>query len=349
MHKKNIRSFDIVVLTRQLATSLHAGIPLAQVFQILIESFSAHPSLKQLLRVIARDIQSGSTLAAALKKHPQYFNALYCGLVAAGEQSGALDILFLRLATYLEKMTSLKRKLLKALLYPSLILIVAGVVCSILLIFVVPQFETVFHNAGTDLPWFTKGVISVSHFLGQYVWFILFCLVGVSFVFYTAKKRSAWFSHRYDSQILKLPVTGKILHKVIAARFSRTLATLFVAGVPLIDALNKVATVSGNHVYEKGILNIRNHVATGNKIVQAMHRARLFPALMVQMVAIGEESGKLDDMLHRVAEMYEEEVDQLVDGLSQLLEPLLILVLGIFVGGLVIALYLPIFQLGGVF
>lgn len=346
--KKSIQSSDIVVLTRQLATTLHAGIPLVQVFQILTESFSTHSPVKQLLRIIARDVQSGSTLTTALKKHPKYFNLLYCALVAAGEQSGALDTLFLRLATYLEKMASLKRKLLKALLYPSMILVVASVVCSILLIFVVPQFEAVFHNAGTDLPWFTKSVISSSHFLGQNVWLVLFCLVCIPFVFYTAKKRSKGFSDYCDSQILKLPVTGKILHKVIAARFGRTLATLFAAGVPLIDALNKVATVSQNHVYEKAVLNIRDHVAMGGKIVHAMHRVHLFPTLMVQMVAIGEECGKLDDMLHHAAEIYEEEVDQLVDGLSHLLEPLLILVLGIFVGGLVIALYLPIFQLGGV-
>lgn len=348
-HKKPIRSFDIVVLTRQLATTLTAGIPLVQAFQILIESFSSHPHMKQLLRTIAGDVQGGSTLTTALKRHPQYFNSLYCGLVAAGEQSGTLDTLFLRLAIYLEKMASLKRKVLKAFFYPTLIMVIAFMVCGVLLIFVVPQFEQVFHSAGIDLPWFTEGVISVSHFLGQYAWLIIPCLVGIPFVVYTAKKRFVLFSNYWDKQVLKLPILGGIFHKVITARLGRTLATLFAAGIPLIDALNKVAKVSGNHVYEKAVLRIRDQVATGSKIVQAMRSVRLFPTLMVQMVAIGEDSGKLDDMLNRVATIYEEEVDQLVDGLSRLLEPLLILILGVFVGGLVVALYLPVFQLGGVF
>lgn len=347
--EKSIKSADITIFTRQLATMLGAGIPLIQAFQILIEGLSNHPLLKQLLSAIEVDVEAGCPFATALGKYPRHFDNLYCGLVAAGEQSGSLDSMLTRLTTYLEKTQSLKNKVKKAMYYPAIIILVAFIVCTILLVFAVPQFEQVFKSVGAGLPLFTQLVINVSHFFGKYWWLIVPGLVGLPFAIYYQKKRSPRFSNFLDKFSLKIPILGKILQKEITARTARTLATLFAAGVPLVDAFEGVALATGNHEYEKAVLCIRDEVAKGGKIHHAARTTGRFPNMMVQMVAIGEESGTLDGMLNKAAVIYEEEVDTLVEGLSSLLEPVIIVVLGIFVGSLVVAMYLPIFKLGSVF
>lgn len=344
-----IKAADITTLTRQLATMLGAGIPLIQAFQILKEGLSHHPLLKQLLSSIEVDVEAGSSFTTALRKYPKYFDNLYCGLVAAGEQSGSLDGMLARLATYLEKTQSLKNKVKKALFYPAIVILVAFIVCTILLVFAVPQFEKVFKSAGAELPLFTQLVINVSHFFGAYWWILIPTVLGLPFAIYYQKKRSRRFSNYLDKISLKIPILGDILQKAITARTARTLATLFAAGVPLVEAFEGVALATGNNEYEKAVLSVRDEVAKGGKIHHAIRATGRFPTMMVQMVAIGEESGTLDSMLNKAAAIYEEEVDTLVEGLSSLLEPIIIVVLGVFVGSLVIAMYLPIFKLGSVF
>ena len=338
---------DIALVTRQIATMLMAGVPLIQAIE-MIGSGSANKSVAKLMESIGDEIKAGQPLNQALRKHPRYFDDLYCDLVASGEQSGALDKIFDRVALYKEKSEALKSKIKKAMFYPIAVMVVALIVTSILLIFVVPQFQDIFSGFGAELPSFTLFVIGISEFMQEYWWMILVALVGFGFAFKEAKFRSLKLRDATDRAILKLPVIGMILNKAAVARYARTLSTTFAAGVPLVDALDSAAGASGNAVYRYAILDIKAEVSSGNQMNWAMRNSKIFPDMVIQMVAIGEESGSLDGMLAKVATIYEQEVDDAVDGLSSLLEPLIMAVLGVLVGGLIIAMYLPIFQLGSV-
>lgn len=304
--------------------------------------------MKELVQQIRTDVASGSGFAPAIRKHPRYFDDLFCNLVDSGEQSGALETLLDRIATYKEKTEALKAKIKKAMTYPAAVVVVAIVVTGILLIKVVPQFAETFSSFGADLPAFTLFVLSISNFV-QKAWFII--LVGIIAGFFIIKElhhRSPGFRKTLDKTSLKIPIIGKIIYNSILARYARTLSTTFAAGVPLIESLNSVAGATGNSVYEKHVLDIRDNVATGIQLNEAMRATKMFPSMMLQMTAIGEESGSLDDMLDKVATYHEGVVDDMVDNLTSLLEPLIMCVLGVLVGGLLIAMYLPIFQLGKV-
>lgn len=338
---------DIAVFSRQLATMLDSGVPLVQAFEIIGRGHEK-PAMQDLLLGIKADIEGGTSLSEALAKHPLHFDALYCNLVQAGEQAGVLDTLLDKIATYKEKTESLKKKIKKALFYPAAVILVAFIVTAILLIFVVPQFESLFQGFGADLPVFTLFVLNLSNTLQDNGLFYLAGLIGVVVAFIQTKKRSRKFQEMLDRLALRLPVIGDILNKAAYARYARTLATMFAAGVPLVEALQSVAGATGNVVYENAVLGIRDEVASGQQLQLSMRSVNLFPNMMVQMVAIGEEAGSLDTMLDKVADFYEEEVDNAVDALSSLLEPLIMAVLGVLVGGLVIAMYLPIFKLGSV-
>jgi type IV pilus assembly protein PilC len=345
--RKKITPGDIAVFSRQLATMLDSGVPLVQGFDIIGRGHE-NPAMQELLMGIKADIEGGTSLSEALAKHPLYFDALYCNLVTAGEQAGVLDTLLDKIATYKEKTESIKKKIKKAMFYPAAVMVVAFVVTAILLIFVVPQFESLFKGFGADLPAFTVFVLNLSEAFQQY-WYMIFggiAAVGVAFV--QGKRRSPAFNHFLDRLSLRLPIVGNILTKAAYARFARTLATMFAAGVPLVEALESVAGATGNIVYEKAVLAMRDQVSSGQQLQLTMKQTNLFPNMMVQMVAIGEEAGSLDTMLSKVADFYEEEVDNAIDSLSSLLEPLIMAILGILVGGLVIAMYLPIFKLGSV-
>lgn len=345
--KQKITTKDIAVFARQLATMMAAGVPMVQAFDIVGRGHS-NPAMQDLILSIKNDIESGTTLAAALRKHPLYFDDLFCNLVEAGEQAGVLETLLDKIATYKEKTESLKAKIKKALFYPAAVIVVAIVVTAIIMIFVVPQFEDLFSSFGADLPAFTQLVISMSKFVSAWWWAILLGLGVFAVIVSNIWKRSPKFRETVDTLMLKMPVIGNILHKAALARFCRTTATMFAAGVPLVEALQSVAGATGSAVYEKAVLAMRDDVATGQSLQLTMRQQGLFPHMVIQMVAIGEESGALDDMLSKAADFYEEEVDNAVDALSSLLEPLIMAVLGVLVGGLVIALYLPIFQLGNV-
>lgn len=343
--KKEISSRDITIVTRQLATMLSAGIPLVQAFELTIRGQN-NLGVQNLLSAIKADVEGGSPFADAIAKHPRYFNELYCNLVRAGEQSGSLDIMLTRIATYKEKMESLMAKIRKALVYPAAVIAVAFIVTTILLVFVVPQFEALFKGFGADLPALTKVVIQLSDFFKQY-WIMMFGIIGASiWGLIKAKQKVPAVAHNIDRLLLRLPIIGGILEKAIIARYARTLATTFSAGLPLVDALKAVAGAAGNIVYGNAILNICEGVTTGQQLQLSMQTTQLFPPMVIQMVAIGEESGTLELMLSKVADFYEEEVDNAVDSLSSLLEPLILVILGVLVGGLVIAMYLPIFKLG---
>lgn len=344
---KKIKPLDIAVFTRQMATMMRAGVPLVQSFDIVAEGLE-NPSMKELLQHIRTDVASGSGFATALRKHPRYFDDLFCNLVDSGEQSGALETLLDRIATYKEKTEALKAKIKKALTYPIAVVVVAIIVSVVLLIKVVPQFAETFSGFGADLPAFTLFVLSISTFM-QETWFIMLVIfIGVFFGVKEIHHRSPGFRKTVDKTSLKIPIVGKILYNSILARYARTLSTTFAAGVPLIDSLESVAGSTGNVVYEKAVLEIRESVATGIQLNQAMRSTNLFPSMMLQMTAIGEESGSLDDMLEKVATYHEGVVDDMVDNLTSLLEPMIMSVLGVLVGGLLIAMYLPIFQLGNV-
>jgi type IV pilus assembly protein PilC len=344
---KKIIAKDIALFARQLATMMSAGVPLVQAFDIIGRGHE-NPSMQDLIMAVKADVESGTSLADSLGKHPLHFDALFCNLVSAGEQSGALETLLDKIATYKEKTEAIKGKIKKALFYPTAVLIVAFIVTAILLLFVVPQFQELFRGFGADLPAFTLLVIKLSEIL-QAWWWAIFGGIGLAvYAIIEGNKRSPSFHRTLDLISLKIPVIGEILRKSAIARFARTLATMFAAGVPLVEALESVAGATGNALYEEATLRIKDEVATGTQMQQTMRQTDLFPNMVVQMVAIGEESGSLDDMLGKVADFYEEEVDNLVDGLSSLLEPLIMAVLGVVVGGLVIAMYLPIFKLGAV-
>ena len=343
----SVSPMDIAMFSRQLATMLAAGIPLVQAFEIVGVGHEK-PAMQKLILDIKLNIEGGSSLHESLAKHPLYFDDLYVNLVEAGEQAGALESLLDKVATYKEKTEALKKKIQKALFYPAAVLAVAVIVTLILLLFVIPQFEELFKGFGADLPAFTRMVIEVSRFVQHQGWWMGTIVAGGIVTFAYFKKRSRAMRHVLDRMMLKLPVVGPILVKAAIARYARTLATMFSAGVPLVEAMESVAGATGNIVYEQAVMRMRDEVSTGQRLQRAMENTGLFPNMVVQMIAVGEESGSLDEMAAKVADFYELEVDTAVDGLSSLLEPLIMAFLGVLVGGLVIAMYLPIFKLGAV-
>lgn len=345
--KKKISPKDVAIFTRQLATMIQAGIPIVQAFDIVGKGHE-NPSMQQLLMAVKEDIESGTAMNLALAKHPLYFDALYCNLVAAGEQAGILDSLLDKIATYKEKIEAIKGKIKSALFYPTAVIVVAFIITAILMIFVIPQFESLFKGFGGDLPAFTQLVINISKIFQSYWWAIFGGLGGTAFAISYTYKRSIKMQHGLDRAILKAPIVGQIVKKATIARFARTLSTMFAAGMPLVEALDSVAGAAGNRVYFEGVMQIKNDISTGMQLQAAMNSTALFPNMVIQMVAIGEESGELDEMLSKVADFYEAEVDDAVAGLSSLLEPIIMAVLGVVVGGLVIAMYLPIFKMGAV-
>jgi len=344
---KPIKAADIAVFTRQLATMLKAGVPLVQSFEI-VEDGVEKPRMQEMVRSIRNDVASGSGLASSLAKHPRHFDDLFCSLVGSGEDSGTLEVMLDRVATYKEKTEALKAKIKKAMTYPTAVICVAVIVCAILLIKVVPVFANTFESFGSELPAFTQFVMNISDFVIAWWFVILLGLIAAFFAFREAKIRSVAFSEWLDRLALRVPVVGTIVHDAVIARFSRTLATTFAAGVPLVDALNSTAGAAGNSVYAKAIRRIRDDVTTGTTLYNSIKSTGLFPHMLLQMVSIGEESGALDDMLDKVATHYEAAVDNAVDSLSSLMEPLIMSILGVLVGGLMIAMYLPIFMLGSV-
>jgi type IV pilus assembly protein PilC len=344
---KAIKAADIAIFTRQLATMLKAGVPLVQSFEI-VEDGLDKPRMRELVKTIRNDVASGSGLAPSLAKHPRHFDDLFCSLVGSGEDSGTLEVMLDRVATYKEKTEQLKAKIRKAMTYPTAVIVVALIVCAILLIKVVPVFANTFQSFGSELPAFTQFVMDISDFVIAWWFVMLLGLIGVVFAFREAKLRSVAFSEWLDQFALRIPVVGGIVHDAVIARFSRTLATTFAAGVPLVDALNSTAGAAGNSVYAKAIRRIRDDVTTGTTLYNSIKSTGLFPNMLLQMVSIGEESGALDDMLDKVATHYEAAVDNAVDSLSSLMEPLIMSILGVLVGGLMIAMYLPIFMLGSV-
>ncbi|VAW80726.1 Type IV fimbrial assembly protein PilC [hydrothermal vent metagenome] len=344
---KTILPKDIAIFMRQLATMMSAGVPLVQSFEIIGRGHD-NPGMQELILTIKADVESGSTLADALRKHRFHFDDLVCNLVSAGEQAGILEGLLDKIATYKEKTEAMKAKIKKALTYPAAVVVVAFIVTAILLIFVVPQFEALFTGFGAELPAFTQFVVNMSEWMQANWWVAILGVVATAYGFKQAKVRSPKFCHALDRITLKMPIVGEIVTKAIIARYARTLATMFAAGVPLVEAMESVAGASGNEVYKISILQMRDSVATGQQLQLAMGQSGLFPNMVVQMVAIGEESGSLDAMLGKVADFYEAEVDDMVDGLSSLLEPIIMSVLGVLVGGLIVAMYLPIFKMGSV-
>lgn len=344
---KKIKPMDIALFTRQMATMMKAGVPLLQSFDIIGEGFD-NPNMRKLVDDLKQEVAAGNSFATALRKKPQYFDDLYCNLVDSGEQSGALETLLDRVATYKEKTEALKAKIKKAMNYPIAVVLVAVIVSAILLIKVVPQFQEVFANFGAELPAFTLMVIGLSEALQEWWFIILAGLIAGAFAFKEGHKRSEKFRNWFDRLLLKVPVVGDILYKSSVARFARTLSTTFAAGVPLVDALDSVAGATGNVVFRSATMKVKNDVSTGMQLNFSMRTTGAFPTMAVQMTAIGEESGSLDEMLAKVATFYEDEVDNMVDSLTSLMEPMIMAVLGVLVGGLIIAMYLPIFQLGSV-
>jgi type IV pilus assembly protein PilC len=342
-----VNALDIAVFSRQLATMMAAGIPMVQAFEI-IGNGHEKPAMQKLVLDIKANIEGGSTLHESLAKHPLYFDDLFVNLVEAGEQAGALETLLDKIATYKEKTEALKKKIKKALFYPIAVLAVAIIVSTVLLIFVIPQFEALFKGFGADLPAFTQMVVNLSRFMQHRGWMVIIAVGSAIYAFMYFHKRSRNMRRYLDRMMLKFPVIGPILVKSAIARFARTLSTMFAAGVPLVEAMQSVAGATGNIVYEEGTLRMKDEVATGQRLQRAMENTGLFPNMVVQMIAVGEESGSLDTMSAKVAEFYESEVDNAVDSMSSLMEPIIMAVLGVLVGGMVIAMYLPIFKLGSV-
>ena len=347
VRQKKITTKDIAIFSRQLATMLSSGVPLVQAFEIVGRGHE-NPSMQDLLLKIKSDIEGGIPLAEALGRHPLYFDDLFCNLVQAGEQAGVLETLLHKIAEYKEKTESIKAKIKKALTYPAAVIVVAVVVTAILLIFVVPQFEELFKGFGADLPAFTRMVVDLSKFVQAWWYVVLGVVIAVVYVLVQRRKRSQKFNQMIDRVALEVPVVGEIIHKAAIARFARTLATMSMAGVPLVEALESVSGATGNFVYANAVLQMREGVSSGSQLQQSMRQTGLFPNMVVQMVAIGEEAGSLDNMLAKVADFYEEEVNNAVDSLSSLIEPMIMAILGVVVGGLVVAMYLPIFKLGSV-
>ena len=344
---KKITEKDLSIFTRQLATMLRAGVPMLQSFDIVSRGHS-NPAVSRLLNDIRTDVETGSNLATAFRKFPQYFDALFCNLVAAGEQAGILDALLERLAVYKEKSLALKGKIKSAMFYPVAVIVVAFIVTAVIMIFVIPSFKEIFRSFGAELPAPTLIVMSISDVFVKY-WYIIFgTIFGSLYFFFQAWKRSPKVQFFMDPLFLKLPLFGPLVEKASIARWTRTLSTMFAAGVPLVEALDSVGGASGNQVYLQATKQIQNEVSTGTALAVSMENAKVFPNMAIQMTSIGEESGALDDMLAKVADFYEREVDDAVDALSSLMEPLIMVVLGTLIGGIVISMYLPIFKLGAV-
>lgn len=344
---KKITAKDLAVFTRQLATMMRAGVPLLQSFDIVARG-STNPRMTRLLNEIRQDVETGTSLSSALRKHPLYFDALYCNLVEAGEAGGILEALLDRLAIYQEKTVAIKNKIKSALTYPVAVMVVAFVVTAVIMIFVVPAFKDVFTSFGADLPAPTLMVIAMSEFFVAWWWAIFGFIGGGLYFFFQSWKRSVKMQHTMDRLMLKLPIFGDLLYKSAVARWTRTLSTMFAAGVPLVEALDSVGGASGNAVFAEATEKIQRDVSTGTALTTSMQTTGIFPTMVLQMAAIGEESGSLDHMLSKSAEFYEDEVDEAVKGLSALMEPFIIVFLGTLIGGIVVAMYLPIFKLGQV-
>ncbi|GAA3997900.1 type II secretion system F family protein [Comamonas faecalis] len=344
---KKIKPKDIALFTRQMATMMKAGVPLLQAFDIVGRG-NTNPSVTKLLNDIRTDVETGTALNSAFRKYPLYFDSLYCNLVEAGEAAGILETLLDRLAVYMEKTESIKAKIRSALMYPISVIIVAFIVVTVIMIFVIPAFKEVFTSFGADLPAPTLFVMAISEFFVSY-WWIIFGVIGGGFYFFMqAWKRSEKVQRFMDRLLLKVPVFGKLVEKSVIARWTRTLSTMFAAGVPLVEALDSVGGAAGNSVYQIATEKIQQEVSTGTSLTAAMGNANVFPSMVLQMSAIGEESGSLDHMLGKAADFYEEEVDEMVAGLSSLMEPIIIVFLGTLIGGIVVSMYLPIFKLGQV-
>lgn len=344
---RKIKTRDIATFTRQFSTMMKAGVPLLQSFDIVGRG-NPNPSLSKLIDTIRKDVETGTSLSNAFRKHPLYFNALYCNLVEAGEAAGILEDLLDRLATYMEKTEAIKGKIKSALMYPIAVISVAFIVVTIMMLFVIPSFKEVFTSFGADLPGPTLMVIAMSEFFTSY-WYIIFgVLIGGGYFFFQSWKRSEKMQATMDRVLLRMPVFGALIRKATIARWTRTLSTMFAAGVPLVDALDSVGGASGNRVYADATRQIQQQVTTGTSLTVAMEAAKVFPPMVLQMTAIGEEAGSIDHMLSKAADFYEEEVDEAVKGLSSLLEPIIIVILGTVIGGIVVAMYLPIFKLGQV-
>ncbi len=344
---KSITEKDIALFTRQLATMMKSGVPLLQAFDIVGRGHT-NPAVGKLLLEIKSDVETGSSLSQAFRKHPLRFDALYCNLVAAGEQAGILDTLLDRLATYKEKILAIKSKIKSAMFYPISVIVVAFVITAIIMIFVIPAFKDVFKSFGADLPAPTLLVIAISDFFVAYWWAIFGIIGGGLYAFFESWRKSEHLQMTMDRLLLRLPVFGDIIRKSVIARWTRTLATMFAAGVPLVESLDSVGGAAGNHVYKAATREIQNEVSSGTSLTIAMQNANIFPNMVTQMVAIGEESGALDSMLSKVADFFEQEVDDAVEAMSSLMEPMIMVVLGVLIGGMVIAMYLPIFKLGAV-
>lgn len=344
---KPIKPSDIAIFTRQLATMMKAGVPLVQSFEIVAEGLE-NEKMRELVYEIKNDVSSGTGLAPSLAKHPKYFDELFCSLVGSGENSGTLEVMLDRVATYKEKTEALKAKIKKAMTYPIAVVVVALVVTGILLVKVVPQFAETFQSFGSDLPGFTLFVLGISEFMQEWWFIFLVIIIAAGWTFSQAKQRSKAFADRLDAFALKAPVFGGIVHDSVIARFARTLSTTFAAGVPLVEALDSTAGAAGNSVYAVAIRQIRDDVTSGASLYSSIKSTGLFPTMLLQMTSIGEESGSLDEMLGKVADQYEAQVDNAVDSLSSLMEPIIMSVLGVLVGGLMVAMYLPIFMLGSV-
>lgn len=344
---KKIKPLDIAFFTRQMATMMRAGVPLLQAFDIIAEGVDKQ-SMRDLVNDLKQEVAAGNSFASALRRKPEYFDELYCNLVNAGEQAGALETLLDRVATYKEKTEALKAKIKKAMTYPIAVLVVAFIVSGILLIKVVPQFQSVFQGFGAELPAFTQMVINLSELLQNWWYIVLPVMIGIGLLIRRAYKKNVKFRDTVDRGLLKMPIIGQILYKSSVARYARTLSTTFAAGVPLVEALDSVAGATGNVMFRNAVFQVRQDVSTGMQLNASMRSTGTFPSMAVQMTAIGEESGALDEMLGKVAGYYEEEVDNAISNLTTLMEPMIMAILGVLVGGLVIAMYLPIFQLGSV-
>ena len=344
---RRIRPKDIALFTRQMATMMKAGVPLLQSFDIVGRG-NPNPSVNRLLNSIRQDVETGTALSVAFRKHPLYFDNLYCNVIEAGETAGILDGLMDRLATYMEKTEAIKRKIKSALMYPTSVLIVAFIVISVIMIFVIPAFKEVFSSFGADLPAPTLLVMAISEFFVHYWWLIFGALGAGVYTFMQAWKRSPKMQSVMDRVLLRIPVFGPLIHKSCVARWTRTLSTMFAAGVPLVEALDSVGGVAGNSVYRDATDRIQQEVSTGTSLTTAMGNTNTFPPMVVQMCAIGEESGALDHMLGKAADFYEQEFDEMVAGLSSLMEPIIIVILGGLIGGIVVAMYLPVFKMGQV-
>lgn len=342
---RKITEKDIALFTRQLATMMKAGVPLLQAFDITARSH-ANPGVQKLLGEIKSDIETGSGLSQSFRKHPKYFDGLYCNLVAAGEQAGIMDTVLDRLAMYKEKMLAIKGKIKSALMYPLIVIVVAFVITAGIMIFVIPAFKELFTSSGGELPALTQLVMDFSDLFVDYWWMIFGAIGSSAAAFVQATKRSPAFSAKVDALVLKLPVFGMIIEKATIARWARTFSSLFAAGVPMVEALDSVAGASGNAVYSDATIKIKSQVATGASLTASLQDAKIFPNMLVQMVSIGEESGSLDSMLAKVADFYEREVDEAVDSLASLMEPMIMVVLGSLIGTIVVAMYLPIFKMG---